>query len=436
MHLSLKLRIFPTEDQEKILWDLSEKCRLIYNFALQERIENWKLNKDKPKEEKEYITYTDQQNNLISIKNKYPEYKWVYSKVLQTTLRRLDQDFKSFFALWKKKDTKARRPNFKGKKRFNALCYNQSGFKLIGNNIKFSHKHPSKIPLIFELPKVLEHKYQEIEKVKQVDLFLRKKVWYVSIVYEVKVLQYKDNGSYQSIDLGISNIVSAVNIYGKFVQIKNNRADLYWRKKVAEVQSKRDRCKKYSNRWNWLNDKLIKMKTKCSNQLKDFQHKTSNKIVNNTKANTIIVGDLNLKKMAKRKKGTGSSLQNKKNRTLSHSLQNTGTMGRFVEFLTYKAELVGKRVMKINESYTSQKCAKCGNKISNGLYNRHIKCSCGLDLDRDLNSAINIMVKFLSNKSKHEDLLQECSLNEQSFLSNYKGFITINSPNSLALVNS
>ena len=80
---------------------LSEKCRLIYNFALNERMDNWKANRDKPKKEKTYINYQLQQNQLPSLKQEYPEYKWVYSKVLQSTLKKLDANFKSFFALWK-----------------------------------------------------------------------------------------------------------------------------------------------------------------------------------------------------------------------------------------------------------------------------------------------------------------------------------------------
>ncbi len=36
-----KIRFFPSEEQESILWILSGKCRLLYNFALAERIENW-----------------------------------------------------------------------------------------------------------------------------------------------------------------------------------------------------------------------------------------------------------------------------------------------------------------------------------------------------------------------------------------------------------
>ncbi|TXT57136.1 MAG: hypothetical protein BAJALOKI1v1_1860009, partial [Promethearchaeota archaeon] len=38
VQLTQKIRIYPTEDQLELLWDLSEKCRLIYNFALSDRL--------------------------------------------------------------------------------------------------------------------------------------------------------------------------------------------------------------------------------------------------------------------------------------------------------------------------------------------------------------------------------------------------------------
>lgn len=77
-----------------------------------------------------------------------------------------------------------------------------------------------------------------------------------------------------------------------------------------------------------------------SNQLKDFQHKLSNKLINNTKANTIIIGKLPTKAIGQNKNTS---------RILHKSLQNTGTISRFVRFLTYKATLTGKRVIEINE---------------------------------------------------------------------------------------
>jgi putative transposase len=418
MILTQKIRIFPNKEQEEILRTLSEKCRLIYNFALQERIANWKENKEKAKEDREYINYNIQQNQLPEIKKKYPEYKWVYSKVLQMTLKTLDANYKSFFALWKNGDAKARPPKFKGKKHFVTLSYNQSGFSIKDNTISFSHKHPSKTPLKFDITHYPLPK--EIQSIKQVELFQDRKQWFIAISYEIEFPEYVDSGKYQAIDLGVSNIVSAVNSHGKFLQIKNNRADLYWKKKLEEVQSKRDHCKKYSRRWKRYNLKYVNMKRKCANQLKDFQHKISKKIVENTKANTIIVGNLKVKEMAKKtKKGSKISPKEKKaKKTLHHSIQNTGSMGRFAQFLTYKAEKIGKRIIKIDESYTTQVCAKCGKKQKRKIYERKINCGCGNTIDRDLNSAINIMVKFLS---------QESVVDTESFLYKWKGFTTIHS---------
>ena len=60
MYLTQKIRIFPSKEQEHLLWIFSEKCRLIFNFALAQRIDNWKENKEKPKQQRVYITYNEQ----------------------------------------------------------------------------------------------------------------------------------------------------------------------------------------------------------------------------------------------------------------------------------------------------------------------------------------------------------------------------------------
>jgi len=107
MLLTRKIRIAPTMEQAQVLWALSEKCRLLYNFALAERHNQWTTNRTKPKTERTYITYIQQQNALPTFKLQYPEYTWVYSKVLQMTLRRLDADYKSFFSRWIRGDSQA-----------------------------------------------------------------------------------------------------------------------------------------------------------------------------------------------------------------------------------------------------------------------------------------------------------------------------------------
>jgi len=67
-----------------------------------------------------------------------------------------------------------------------------------------------------------------------------------------------------------------------------------------------------------------------SNQLKDFQHKTAKELVENTKAGTIIIGDLSVKEMPKSQSAT---------RQMYRSTQGAGYLARFAGFLTYKAIL-------------------------------------------------------------------------------------------------
>jgi putative transposase len=126
-----KVKIQVTPDQEAVLWQLSNQCRLLYNFALAERNLNYQENQTRS--EKQYVSYVQQANALPELKKKFPNYRWVYSKVLQTTLKRLDNDFKSFFALRKNGDLDAQPPGFKGKHWFCTLQYNQSGFKIINS---------------------------------------------------------------------------------------------------------------------------------------------------------------------------------------------------------------------------------------------------------------------------------------------------------------
>ncbi len=395
--LTRKIRIFPTPQQEYVLWALSEKCRLLYNFALVERQQYWEANRTKPPEARTYITYIKQQNDLPTIKEQYPEYAWVYSKVLQMVLRRLDADYKSFYARWNNGDHHARPPRFKGKQYFTTLCYNQSGFTIDIENkrIRLSHNHPSGVELLFDLPWLTKI----TGKVKQVELFQdRRRRWFVAITTDETVPAYVDNGLYQAIDLGIVNLVTAVNLHGKFVQIRNRRPDRYWRSKIREVQSKRDHCKQFSKKWYWYTVKLQKMQRKLTNQLRDFQHKISKCIVENTRANTLVLGALDIKAMARKKKIIASPRVIKAYRTLNHSLQNTGFLGRFAEFLTYKAQKVGKRVIRIDEAYTTKTCCVCGKIRDRQLSERRIQCDCGTPLDRDQNAAVNIMVRFLSQQ--------------------------------------
>ena len=390
MHLTARVKICPTEEQLKVLWELSDRCCSLYNLALAERKDAWKL-------ERKTTKYVDQQNKLPEFKKRNPEYRVVYSKTLQGILKKLDADYRSFFALRKNGDPSAKPPNFKSRQYFRTIPYNQSGFYQTGNFMEFSHK-VNDTKLVFDLGK-------KFENIKHVEIyndnpFRAKGNFYVSVTYEVAAPEYFDNGLYQANDAGITKIVTAVNMQGKFFEVRTPRIDKYWQPKMDKIKSRRDHCigvkkgSKKSRRWLKLHKVYRRMEKKKSNQLRDFQHKLAKKMVNNTKANTIIVGDLKVKNMAQSKK-----LKGKKKKAQNRSTQNQGYLSRFIGFLAYKAELIGKRVIKIDESYTSKMCYICGKIHEMPLWKRNMECDCGNYIDRDRNSAINIMMNFLSQNA-------------------------------------
>ena len=375
MQLTQKIRIFPDEQQQKTLWSLSEICRKLYNQCLAKRLECW-FN-DYP------ISFYDQQNALPQKKKDNPELKYVYSKTLQMAVRQLDKDFKSVIAL-QKKDEKASFPKFKGKKYFTTMYHNQTGFRVDKGTVKLSHKL-NDTKLIFKIPSKFD-----IDNVVQISVFMKDNKYFISITYNKEPIKYVDNGLYQAFDLGVAKHV-AVNMNGKFIEFTNKRPDRYWNLKLKTIQSRRDHCKKYSRKWWTLNNNYNKMKRKSSNQMKDVHHKLTRHIIDNTKANTIIVGDLSVRQMCK---------INKHQKTLHTSLHNTGIIGRFVSMLTYKAELVGKKVVKRNEYKTTKRCCCCRKEQYMPLSKRMMVCDCGNVIDRDQNSSVNIMSEFLIANAK------------------------------------
>ncbi|MHA1308334.1 MAG: RNA-guided endonuclease InsQ/TnpB family protein [Candidatus Heimdallarchaeota archaeon] len=398
--LTIKQKIQPTSEQQEILWVLAENCRLIYNYALDERLKWWIENKNKAVEaRKEFPSYTKQQNDLPKIKKQYPRYKQNYSKTLQMTLKELDANFKSFFTLKTKGHTDARPPKYKGKKHFTSLIYNQSGFKIEGNRIALSHSYPDKSHkdnnLRFELHQRID---LEGKKIKQVSVVRDRKTkeFFLTLSFEQEIPIFKDNLIYQAIDQGVITIVSGINnLTGKTTQIKNQRVNKYWQPKINELQSKRDHCKKFSNKWHWYTDKLTKIYKKRNNQQRNFQHKISKKIAENTKANTIIIGDLSVKGMSQKKKG-----DRKNKKSLHRTLHSTGVISRFSRFLTYKAQKKGKKIIRISEKNTTRRCSYCGEKEYRKLFERVIECEkCGLKIDRDINASTNIMQRFLAIQS-------------------------------------
>jgi putative transposase len=73
------------------------------------------------------------------------------------------------------------------------------------------------------------------------------------------------------------------------------------------------------------------------------------------------------------------------------SVQDNG-YGMFQNMLDYKLTWKGKKLVKIDRFFpSSKKCSKCGKiKKELGLSERVYRCTCGNEMDRDRNAAINI----------------------------------------------
>jgi putative transposase len=116
---------------------------------------------------------------------------------------------------------------------------------------------------------------------------------------------------------------------------------------------------------------------RVSNSRQDFLHKLSHKLVSDSQA--VIVENLHVKGMVR-------------NHNLAKSISDAG-WGTFTNFLAYKLERKGGKLIEIDRRFPSSKlCSNCFYQISEmPLDVREWTCpDCGTHHDRDRNAAINI----------------------------------------------
>ena len=113
-------------------------------------------------------------------------------------------------------------------------------------------------------------------------------------------------------------------------------------------------------------------------------HKITTKLINKNKF--IAVENLNIKQLQ-------SISWNARN-------INDSSWGKFLQMLSFKAESAGCQVVKVNPKDTTKECSNCHNKQDIPLYQRQYVCPhCRLSIDRDTNSAINILRRALEQSS-------------------------------------
>ena len=359
MQTAYKFRLYPTKEQEeRLLWTL-DRCRHVYNFLLSEL------------QQQKIIDRAQLQEMIVDSKRIEPELQKVHSKVLQYENYRLFSNLRSLAQL-KKNGKKVGSLRFKGKQWFKTFTYNQSGFAITQNQTRYDKLWLSKIG---EIPFIM---HRDIEgKIKQIMIkHYSSGKWYASIIAETEhEIPTTENKNRVGIDLGTMNYAYDSDGH-HFDNPKHLDKSL---KKLQKEHRKLSRKKKGSKNRTEQKIKVARVYEKIVSQRDGFLYKLSRYYINNY--GYIAVEDLQVSSMVR-------------NRHLSKSISDA-SWSRFIQMLCYKAERAGCTVVKVEPRGTTQICSVCGAEVPKKLWNRTHKCSCGLEIDRDYNSAMNILKRAL-----------------------------------------
>ncbi len=338
--------------------------RYVYNFFLNERIEQYKLTGKSG-------NYYEQAKSLTEMK-KQEETAWlneVNSQTLQFALRSVDTAYKNFF----QKLTKF--PKFKSKHSKNSFTVPQSA-SIAGGRL-FIRKFKEGIKC---------RVHREIKgKIGKVTITKTPSgKYFVSVFTEEEyITPIEKSGKSIGVDLGLKNLL----ITSEGEAFKNNRYTQKYECKLAKAQRHLSRKVKGSRGFERQKLKVTRLHEKISNSCADYLHKCSISLIR--RYDTICIEDLNVKGMTK-------------NHSLAKSVTDA-SWGTFVNMLTYKAEWNEKKVVKIDRFFpSSQACSVCGyvNKDVKKLSVREWECPvCHAHHDRDVNAAINILRIGLNNIS-------------------------------------
>jgi IS605 OrfB family transposase len=111
-----------------------------------------------------------------------------------------------------------------------------------------------------------------------------------------------------------------------------------------------------------------------------------------TDANNIVVEDL--KKIKEKTKQTKNGFKRKQHNRAFGDIP----IAMLFDYLTYKASILGKKIVKVSPEYTSVK--DCRGKTVGIRQGRRYYCVDGVQFDADINASVNIANKYLG-KSEH-----------------------------------
>ena len=354
---SYVFRIYPNIEQQVMFAKTFGCVRFIYNKMLADKIKYYEKNKQMLN------------NRYAQYKTEFEWLKEVDSQALANAQINLQTAYKNFF-----KRPEVGFPKFKSKKE-NRKTYTTN---YTNGNIRINNGY-------IKLPKISKIKIKQCRtiprdyKLKSVTVIqVPSRKYYVSVLFEYEnQIQEKELKTFLGLDYSMHDLYKDSNgnipYYPRYYRLAEQH--------LKREQRKFSKMQKGSSNRKKQRIKVAKAYEKVANQRKDFLHKQSRKLAN--EYDCICIEDLSMKEMSQKMR-------------FGKSVYDNG-WGMFTEFLKYKLEDQGKKLIKVDKFFaSSQLCSVCGYKNieTKNLSLREWKCpKCGTFHDRDKNAAINIRNK-------------------------------------------
>ena len=219
--------------------------------------------------------------------------------------------------------------------------------------------------------------FYQVDQIKRVRLVKRADGYYVQFCVQVDRLEVLPSaGKTVGLDMGLKEFYTDSN----GVMVENPRFLRQGETKLKRSQRLVSRKVKGSVNRRKARVILGKRHLKINRQRKDHAIKLARCVI--TSNDVVVYEDLRVSNMVK-------------NHCLAKSISDASWY-QFRVFLEYFGKVFGRITIAVNPAYTSQECSSCGAIVKKSLSTRSHVCTCGCEMDRDHNAAINILNRGIS----------------------------------------